>query len=161
MTQAELNQLIDKKETTYRALCKIDQQNFHLIPGTALFLDGLKKSDYQITIATASGWDNLNFYFQSFELDRWFDLQTVVYDDGQLKSKPDSDPYVKALNKLDLTAEQCVVFEDALSGVKSAGQAGIKRIVQINSTPQLKNTILWAHDFTSLSAMKINELLKL
>lgn len=158
LTRAELNQLIDEKEMTYRALCKADQLNFHLTPGTENFLDDLKKSGYKLTIATASGEDNLNFYFQSFQLTRWFNLQDVIYDNGHLKSKPDPDPYIKALAKLDLVAEQSVVFEDALSGINAARQAGIKQIVQINSMPRLENTTLWARDFTTLSTRTISEL---
>jgi beta-phosphoglucomutase-like phosphatase (HAD superfamily) len=68
LTATELAQLIDRKESFYRDLCKADLVDFHLTPGTGRFLDELKKLGYKMTIATASGWDNLDSYFQSFNL---------------------------------------------------------------------------------------------
>ena len=47
--------------------------------------------------------------------------------------KPASDIYEIAAEKLNLKPEECIVVEDALSGIDAAKNAGIGRIIAIAS----------------------------
>lgn len=127
----KLIELSEKKEKIYRDLCLNDSKNFKLATGAELFLDYLKNIHFPITIATASDVHNLNFYIEYFHLEKWFSLDKIIYDDGTFAGKPEPDIYIKAAHALNLEPKQCIVIEDAISGMKSAYSAGIGKIVAI------------------------------
>lgn len=127
----KLAELGEEKEQIYREMCIQDKKNFKLAPGAIEFLDYLKEKQIPYTIATASGKKNLLFYMESLKLDKWFDLNKIVFDDGTILGKPEPDIYLKAADKIGLKPEQCVVFEDAISGIESAYRANIGKIIAI------------------------------
>lgn len=92
------------------------------------------------TIATASEKTNVLFFFEHLQLDKWFDVEKVVYDDGTLPGKPAPDIYLRVAQKLGLNPNDCIVVEDAQSGIKSAESAGIGKIVALG--PQERHTQL-------------------
>ena len=97
------------------------------------FLDYLKENNIPRTIATMSEKDNVDFYITEFNLAQWFDLDKIVYSDGTISGKPAPDIYIIAANKLGLKPENCIVIEDAISGINSAKSAGIGKVVAIAS----------------------------
>ncbi|MHC1684037.1 MAG: HAD family hydrolase [Clostridiaceae bacterium] len=124
----------EEKEKIYRDMCIKDVDNFKLAPGVVDFLDYLKEKNIPRTIATASGKINVLFFIESFGLDKWFDIDKIVYDDGTIPGKPEPDIYLKAADKLNLKPEKCIVFEDAVSGIESARRASIGKIVAIGAS---------------------------
>ena len=133
----------NEKEAIYRDMCAKDPENFKLAKGAEEFLDYLCKNEIPHTIATMSEEINVKFFIKSFGLEKWFDINKIVYDDGNIKGKPEPDIYLKAAKNLGLKPEDCIVVEDALSGIESAYRAGIGRIVAIESmeTRQLYSKI--------------------
>ena len=127
----EERRLVEQKEQIYRALCLEDDVNFHLAPGVHELLDFITEHHIPTTIATASGRTNLDFFIRQFRLDRWFKPERIVYDDGTLKGKPDPDIYLRAAQRIGVVPQFCMVIEDAFSGIESARQAGIGRIIAI------------------------------
>ena len=77
------------------------------------------------TIATASKWENVEFFIRHLGLERWFDPAKIVFDDGIRPSKPEPDYYRDAAAMVELDPARCVVVEDAVSGIGSARAAGI------------------------------------
>ena len=55
------------------------------------------------------------------------------------KGKPDPEIYMKAASILRNTTSECVVFEDSLSGTKSAYDAGAKVIALTTTIPSDKH----------------------
>ena len=96
-------------------------------------MDFLKENDIPRTIATMSGWENVEFYIEEFNLERWFDLDKIVYANGKIPGKPAPDIYQIAAKNLGLKPEECIVVEDAVSGIDSAKNAGIGKIIAIAS----------------------------
>ncbi|WP_446811139.1 HAD family hydrolase [Methylomonas sp. 2BW1-5-20] len=125
----ELLELIQIKESMYRDLCLKNPEMFVLSPGAEALLDLVFSKDIPRTIATASEKTNLDFFIQHLRLDKWFDLQRIVYDDGVLPGKPAPDMYAKAAGNIGLLPHECVVVEDAISGFQSAHAANIGHIV--------------------------------
>ena len=113
-----------------------DRDTFHLAPGAEAFLDSLKAAGIPMTIATSSDLENLDFYFAHFPLARWFEKPLCVYEDGSFESKPAPDIYQRAAGRLQTAPADCVVFEDALSGIRAAHSAGIGQIVAVASSAQ-------------------------
>ena len=115
-------------------MCLKDVANFHLVPGAESLLDYLVEHRIPHTIATASGIVNVEFFIRNFRLDRWFDPDKIVYDDGSLQGKPHPDIYQKASRTVGVAPEKCIVIEDAVSGIESAYRAGIGKIIAVDST---------------------------
>ena len=122
-----------EKEALYRQRALNDSENFHLAKGAVEFLDFLKKNEIPRAIATMSDKVNVDFYFENFDLAKWFDIDKVVYADGIVPSKPAPDIYQIAAKNLGLEPKECIVVEDAISGIKSASSAGIGKIIAICS----------------------------
>lgn len=127
----ELEDHTDRKETIYRNLCLEQGDAFCLSPGAEGLLDWLQAHHIERTIATSAGRDNVLFYYMHLSLWRWFDMDKIVYDDDRMATKPSPDPYLIAAQRLGLPPEQCVVVEDSLHGIQSAGRAGIGCIVAL------------------------------
>lgn len=128
----KIDELSKEKERVYRELCKKDKENFRLVPGANEFFDYLKERGIPFTIATASIKENVDFFVESFNLNRWFDVNKIAFDDGNTRSKPNPDIYLKAADLLGVNIKECIVFEDAISGIKSANNAGVKEIIVID-----------------------------
>ena len=80
-----------------------------------------------------SEWDNVEFYIKEFNLEKWFDIDKIVYSDGTIPGKPAPDIFLIAAEKIGLAPKDCVVVEDAIAGIKSASNANIGKIIAIAS----------------------------
>ncbi len=128
-----VEKLAYEKESLYREQCLKDKKNLKLAPGAVEFLNWLKENNIPMTIATMSEWQNVEFYIKVFNLAQWFDLDKIVYSNGKIKGKPDPEIYQIASKNLGLEPKDCIVVEDALSGLESAHRAGIGKIIAIAS----------------------------
>ncbi len=122
-----------EKEALYRERCLLEPEKFKLASGAEDFLDYLKENNIPRTIATMSEWDNVEFYIKEFKLEKWFDIDKIVYSDGTIPGKPAPDIFLIAAEKLGLTPKDCVVIEDAIAGINAAKSAGIGKIIAIAS----------------------------
>lgn len=122
-----------EKEALYRKRCLLNPEEFKLAPGAVELLDYLKENNIPRTIATMSEWDNVEFYIQNFHLEKWFDIDKIVYSDGTIPGKPAPDIFILAAEKLNLNPSECLVVEDAIAGIESAKSAGIGKIIAIAS----------------------------
>lgn len=130
LTEDKLAELSEQKEKLYRQLCA-DQLSFQLAPGAAELLDYLKSQNIPRAIATASGKTNVDFYIRQLGLEKWFDLNRIVYNDGSIPGKPAPDIYIKAAQAVRAEPRDCIVFEDAVSGIRAANAAGIGKIIAV------------------------------
>ena len=133
-----VEKLAFEKEEVYRNMCRKHPEMFKLAPYAENFLDYLKENNIPRTIATMSEKDNVDFYIKEFNLSKWFDIDKIVYSDGTIPGKPAPDIYIIAAQKLGLKPEDCIVIEDAISGINSAKNAGIGKVIAIASmeTPE-------------------------
>ncbi|MGM9904526.1 MAG: HAD family hydrolase [Enterococcus sp.] len=141
LTNEEIARLSYEKEAYYRSLCQQHPEQLVLTKGLEETLDLLKYQAVPFTIATATVKENVVFYFDVFHLARWFDLNQVVFDDGSFPGKPQPDIFIKTAAKLHLKPQDCLVIEDAYSGLLAARRAEIGRIIAID--PQGKNQSLF------------------
>lgn len=131
LTDAEIEQFIAEKEGLYQKLCL--ETDLNLAPGVTGFLDFLQGHKIPFTIATASGKENLDFYFKHLNISKWFDYDRVVYNNGKIKGKPDPDIYLTAMNVIGCKPEDVIVFEDAIAGLQAAKNANAGCIIAVNS----------------------------
>lgn len=129
--------IVDKyakeKESLYRNRCLLEREKFKLAPGAVELLDYLKEKNIPRTIATMSDWDNVEFYIREFGLEKWFDIDKIVYSDGKIPGKPAPDIFRIAAERIGINPLDCIAVEDAVAGIRSAQGAGIGKIVAIAS----------------------------
>lgn len=95
-----------------------------ILPGVVKFIDALKAEGIGIAIGSAS--KNTPTILKCVGLDKVF---KVIVDGNQItKSKPDPEVFLKGAEQLGFAPEDCVVLEDAISGVKAAKAGGMKCI---------------------------------
>ena len=127
----EVARLSALKEEYYRHFCKEDVKNFHLVEGAELYFYYLKQRNIPFTIASASIKENIDFFIESFNLDKWMDPKDIVYDDGTYENK--IMMFKDAARKLNVSLKECLIIEDSVSGITNAYQAGCENIVVIDS----------------------------
>jgi len=120
----ELSVMSEEKEHQYRLSCLDNPDIFRFAPGVEDFLDFIKVSGIPRTIATASEKANVDFFIEQLGLERWFDPDLFVYDDGTVANKPEPEIYLKAAEVLGYDAGDLVVVEDTYYGALSARDAG-------------------------------------
>ena len=133
-----VEKLAKEKEAMYRQMCKRDKEHLKLAPGAEDFLDFLKEKNIPRTIATMSEWDNVDFYIKEFKLEKWFDIDKIVYSNGKIPGKPAPDIYEIASKKINVEPKNCIVVEDAISGINAAHNAGIGMIIAIASIESIE-----------------------
>ncbi len=132
LTPEELNSRVEEKESIYREICL--NHSLELAQGAADFLDFLKLKDIPFTIATSSGLSNVQFYFEFLNLNNWFSIEKVVYDDGSFKGKPEPDIFLIAAHKIGLPIKLCAIFEDSVTGLKAAVNAKAGMLFYVKSS---------------------------
>ncbi len=162
LSNEKANQLSAKKEAIYRDLVLKEQQT-QLIKGVTDYFDFLKERQQLMNIATVSPKVNLDFYFDLFQLDRWFDYDRVVYNDGTLTSKPAPDFYVQAALNVGADPKQMVIFEDSPIGLQGAYNAQASKIIAVatgDNHKKLEETGLVDFVIDDFTGARIRGLLK-
>jgi HAD superfamily hydrolase (TIGR01509 family) len=131
LTDDQIGDYIMEKESLYQELCL--ETDMQLAPGVTDLLNFLKNNNIPFTIATASGKENLDFYFEHLPLTEWFEYGKVVYNNGKIKGKPDPQIYELAMEIIGRKPEEVIVFEDAVAGLQAARNAKAGEIIIVDS----------------------------
>lgn len=142
-TKEEVDKYSLEKELIYLDMCKRDKDNTKLADGVEDFLNYICEKNIPHTIATMSEKINVDFYIDVFNLEKWFDIDKIVYSNGKIPGKPEPDIYIIAAKNIGIEPKDCIVFEDAISGIKAAESAGIGKIIAVASkeSPELYKSI--------------------
>lgn len=127
----EVEYYVQKKENLYRTM-GIEKKRTVLPEGAKEFMDYIQKKNIPMNLATSSIIENVNFYFEYFKIDRWFDINKIAYDDGSYTNK--IKMYQDCAKRVNAKIENCIVIEDSPTGVKDAIAAGCKGVIVINSS---------------------------
>lgn len=147
-----------RKEELYRQMVKADKSNAKLVHGAPSFFETLQQHKIPFTIASASIIENINFFFDFFHLNSWFDLKKVIYDDGHYIDKVAM--FRDALNLINSEMEHTWIIEDSNSGYQCAVDAGFMHIIMIcDSTKRQKEVSAWPYvDYALLNFNTIQEI---
>ena len=113
----------DSKEETFRALAA---GNLEPLAGLLDLLRQIKKQGIAAAVVTNAPPENAAFMLSELWLTEAFD--PIVIGDDLPRGKPDPLPYQTALDKLEITADEAITFEDSRAGITSAIGAGISTI---------------------------------
>jgi len=100
------------------------ETEFKIKPYVLEVLHDLKRSDIKMCVATASDRACAEVFIKGNDLGKYFSSVTSLNEVERPKSFPDI--YLKAAEKIGVSPCKCLVFEDALTAIKSAKSGGFK-----------------------------------
>lgn len=112
--------LATEKNDHYLTLCQ-EMIPEELLPGVKKFLDSLKQAGIKIGLGSAS--KNARLILEQIDMLSYF--ETIVDGNRITKGKPDPEIFLIGAKDLDVEADSCVVFEDAVAGVQAAKAGGM------------------------------------
>ena len=119
--------LADEKETIYRQIYTPVP-----VPGLEALLQRLVARGIKCAVGSSGCSANVAFVLEGCGIANYFDLS--VTGDMVTQCKPDPEIYCTASQRLDLSPDVCLVFEDARAGIESARRAGIHTVVALATT---------------------------
>tara|TARA_B100001287_G_C22685526_1_gene533284 strand:- start:2231 stop:2878 length:648 start_codon:yes stop_codon:yes gene_type:complete len=115
----EKNNLLDKKNNIYKhSISSLGKKN--ILKGVEKILS--KAKEKKMLLAVGSSSKNAKMIVEKLNLTHLF--QAVVDGTMVKKTKPDPEVFLKAAKKMSLKPSECIVFEDAESGVIAAKKGG-------------------------------------
>ena len=131
-TEEELKAFISFKENAYYDVCRELGDGFRLAKGAEEMLNYLKEAGIPYCLATGSEGKTVDFYMEHLDLGRWFEYgKNIVYEDGSFHGKPAPDIYNIAAARLGLTPAECLIFEDATTGIMAANAARAGAVIAV------------------------------
>ncbi|MDA3865637.1 MAG: beta-phosphoglucomutase [Salinivirgaceae bacterium] len=119
-TDEEKKELAERKNEHYRTFITKMKPD-EILPGMPEFLKGVKKAGLKAAIGSAS--KNTPTILKQIELDTFFDA--VVDGNKIAKAKPDPEVFLTGASELNVKPEECMVLEDAASGIEAALNGGM------------------------------------
>ena len=101
----------------------------NVLPGVLMLLNSAKERGVAMSVGSSS--KNAAFILDKLGLTDYFDI--IVDGNGVKQPKPHPEVFLNAAKGMGLHPIDCLVFEDALSGVEAAKAGGFKVIAVGNS----------------------------
>lgn len=96
------------------------------VAGLTVLLDDAREAGLSLAVVTNAPAENADAMLSAMGLADRFDA--VVIGDALPRGKPDPLPYATGLDRLGLSPDQALAFEDSVSGITAATRAGIATI---------------------------------
>ena len=108
------------------------QMRLDYVAGFESFIDNLRRKGVKTAVVTSSNRQKMeNVYRKHPEFKGYFDA--ILTSEDFAESKPSPDCYLRAANRLGISKDECVVFEDSINGLRS-GRAAQMRVVGLLTT---------------------------
>jgi len=119
-SEKEKHAMAEKKNTLYVSYIE-KMTPEEILPGVPEFLQELRKKGIKIALGSAS--KNSPMILDRIQLSGMFDA--VVDGNSITEAKPNPEVFLKGAERLGISPENCVVFEDAIAGIEAARNAGM------------------------------------
>lgn len=98
-------------------------------------LSRLKQEGYRLAVCSNSVRSTIEIMMEKAELTRYIEL--MMSNEDVSRAKPDPEIYVKAMKKMKLKPEECLVVEDNKNGIEAANRSGanllaVKDVYDVN-----------------------------
>ena len=136
--------LISKNEFYVDSIQDLNQSD--LLPGVLSLLEEARSKGIKLGIGSSS--KNANFILKLLKIDHFFDV--VIDGNGVEHPKPHPEVFLNGAKALSLAPAECIVFEDAASGITAAKAGGFIAIAVGNpNIAELADT--YFNDLTEFS----------
>ncbi len=127
LQKEKIDELLNQKNELYKSsishLNKLD-----ILDGVEDLLEEAQNKNISLAIGSSS--KNASFILDKLELTHYFKI--IVDGCMVINPKPSPEVFNKAANFMNLSARECIVFEDAASGVQAAKDGGF-RVVAVGN----------------------------
>jgi beta-phosphoglucomutase family hydrolase len=152
-----LKELANEKEQMFRDMFVPED---HVVDGVIEFINALNQQHIPMAVATSAPVENADYILSRLSIEHYFDA--LLNSSHVSKGKPDPEVYLKAAKALGKNPEDCIVFEDSVSGVKAGRAAGCK-VVGVKTThteEELGECTAFINDFTEPQLEKVMALVE-
>ena len=116
-TEAAIDELVLKKKK-----CFVNRLSISFYPGVESLVSELSDLKVSMAIVTAGHLDQLQLSVPKYFLNHF---DALITGDLISRGKPDPEPYLRGVESLGLTPQDCIAIENAPLGVQSARRAKI------------------------------------
>lgn len=151
----DLQQVQNEKWQLFQKLAK---DGIPAIPGSLESIDTLLANKFTLGLASSAPLRIINLVIESLKIKDKF--QAVVCTEEVKYGKPAPDIFLLAAEKLEIDPRNCVVIEDAASGIQAARAAGMKciAITTTHKRQELEGADRIIDNFRELSLKEIQSL---
>jgi beta-phosphoglucomutase len=120
------------KARTYEIYQEIIRGRLKPLPGASEFVASCRKRGFKLAIATSADKIKMEANLREIRIPLTM-FDAAITGSDVTNKKPAPDIYLKAAEMLNLRPGECLVVEDAISGVRAARAAGCRCIAVANS----------------------------
>lgn len=131
----------DEKEQIYRNLI---EKEILPIKGLFTYLNFLKEKGVKCAIGSSAPRANINFVVDKLNLKDY--INTIACDDDVENGKPAPDIFLLAAERLNVSSENCIVFEDSKAGIQAGVAAGMRTIGITTQHTKQELLVMGAHE---------------
>lgn len=134
--ETPIEEVIERRE--HLTLERLKTKDVNLMPFAAEVLDFFHDKGLTLALVTSSPRKDVEAVFERNGLGKYFKL--IITRSEVTKSKPDPESYTVCVEKLGISENECVVFEDTMNGIKAAKAAGLTCFAiqsNVNEHPKL------------------------
>ena len=144
-----IEQLMNQK--TARFLTLLQTELPVPMPGAEALLQTIRQTELAMALVTGSYRREIEPVLENLGWRDFFPL-IVTRDDVQ-HAKPHPEPYLTALERLNLSATECLALEDSPTGIRSAHDAGLTVLAVTTEHTRLAADMGYSELFFSLQAV--------
>ena len=155
--KGDIEDLYNKRRVLLiEVISKIDKSI--IMGGLIQLINLFKNNNIMVVVASSSSKYYLENVFRRLEIIGLFD--NIFSAEEVEKGKPSPDLFLMAAEKLGINPKDCLVIEDAVSGIKAGKSANMKVIALTSSLPKerLVEADLIVDDLNKINLKKINKL---
>lgn len=152
LTLDDIHKYAGEKEAIFRELYK---PHIKLPDGLFDLLNELKSNGVKMAVATSAPKENIDFVFKNLNIKSFFEI--IIDESKVINNKPAPDIYLKTSKLLGVEPGNCIVFEDSISGINAALNAGMT-VVAIATTyheKDLKDATFIIKTFKEINLKKL------
>lgn len=122
------------KARTYEIFGQIARKNLFPLPGASGFIDRCRRKGLKMALATSADRIKMEINLSEIGLPPET-FNSIITGEDVVNKKPFPDIYIKAAQSIGLEPHECLVVEDAVSGIRSGKAAGCRCLAVTTSFP--------------------------
>lgn len=153
LTSEQIDDYGRRKEEIYRTVAA---GHLKAIPGVLDLLKEVRALGLKTAVGSSGPRENVQLALKTLQIENEFDA--IVTGSDITHGKPNPEVFLKAAQKMNLSPTECLVIEDAPSGVKAALAAGMRVVAITTSKPaaDLKDASRVIERFAQLKATELS-----
>lgn len=129
------------------------------LPGVIKLMTSLKEREFKMALASSAPMENIELVTKTLDIGDCF--EAIVCDKDVAEGKPSPKVFLLAAERLGVMPRDCLVIEDAATGVAAAKRAGMHCLAVTNTNPRqsLKEADLVVDSLETVSASDVESFL--